>query len=731
MWPSPKSRHPRWPTWVGGGDFRRRVESALTHPATVAALGVLLLNDLLLKAIWPHSWLTGKLSDVAWLVFALPLLAFLLSFGARRNLRAKRLAFLVAYAGLPLLYAAFNTFDPVHDLIVRGISLAGGAAGSPRDATDSLVIPLAWAAALWVWRRRPAVPGAMRLRWAVLVAGVAALASVATSYPEPLYGVQDVGLNDDGVVFAHADYEMYYSLDGGVTWNTIERQLEGVVWGGKSVVTPRGSYSLDGPQVLRVNAESGPEQEVYSTEFLEQDGNMWVQKVSTEKLNEPREIADRPRGIVYDERSGNLVLAMGIQGVVVGTPAGEWPTVSVGRFEPTDFSFMAKTSLLLSDLKFWTAALALAFSMTGAALVASQHRIEDLVRAVPLALVAGFAALALGAAVFFLLPSTVSILALLVAPIVASLVIGSMPRDSAIRRFASIGIGTISVLASAVLISYFGFSDDDALSNDDLRFMAIAIAASVFAVASFVAARQQLAKYWPLAATSFLGTVALVVLVFMLWLHLGVDEALTKFAAMVLPGIAAVMIARHLAQKTARESVPCPVCGSQTLGLDRRCTSCGAASEDEEASRAESLQIDVLKQGSLGNVGSRMAAAIMDVLLLLLAVEIGLRTIGNFGLGFYSLLGNLELILSFLVFSIVYNPILVGVFTTTPGKRALKLRVVRSDGSRVGFSRAFLRELAKFGPMLLVNAFVMAFRSDRRGLHDLLADTVVVRRDGR
>ena len=114
-----------------------------------------------------------------------------------------------------------------------------------------------------------------------------------------------------------------------------------------------------------------------------------------------------------------------------------------------------------------------------------------------------------------------------------------------------------------------------------------------------------------------------------------------------------------------------------------------------------------------------------------MAVEIGLRTIGNFGLGFYSLLGNLELILSFLVFSIVYNPILVGVFTTTPGKRALKLRVVRSDGSRVGFSRAFLRELAKFGPMLLVNAFVMAFRSDRRGLHDLLADTVVVRRDGR
>ena len=131
-------------------------------------------------------------------MFAPPLLAFLLSVAARRNLRAQRLSFVLAYVGLPILYAAFNTFDPVHELIMRGISLAGGAAGSPRDATDSLVIPLAWAVALWVWRREPAAPGAMRLRWAVFVAGVAALASVATSYPETLYGVQDVGVSEDG-----------------------------------------------------------------------------------------------------------------------------------------------------------------------------------------------------------------------------------------------------------------------------------------------------------------------------------------------------------------------------------------------------------------------------------------------------------------------------------------------------------------------------------------------------
>ncbi len=401
MRPLSKPREPRWPYWAGDGDFRRRAESALTHPATVAALGVLLLNDLLLKALWPQAWLTGKLSDLAWLIFALPLLAFLLAFAVRGNLRAQRLAFLAAYVGLPLLYAAFNTFDPVHDWIMRGISLAGGAAGSPRDATDSLVIPLAWGAALWVWRREVPAAGAMRLRWAVLVAGVAALASVATSYPEPLYGVQKVGVSDDGIVFAQVDYGTYHSLDGGFTWNPIEHELGGVVWGNESVDTPRGRYTLNGPRVLRISADGAQEEAVYSTEYLEQGGNIWVQEVSTEMLDEPREISSRPLGLVYDNRSGNLVLAMGIQGVVVGTSDGAWSTVSVGRFEPTDFSFLAKTRLLLSDFKFWTAALALSVSMTAAALVISQHRVEDVVRAVPMALVVAVASLVLAAVVFF------------------------------------------------------------------------------------------------------------------------------------------------------------------------------------------------------------------------------------------------------------------------------------------------------------------------------------------
>ena len=70
--------------------FRARCASALMHPATVTAVALLLLNDLVFKSVWPGSWATGKLSDLAWVVFASPLLAFLLSFLVRRIRLGKR-----------------------------------------------------------------------------------------------------------------------------------------------------------------------------------------------------------------------------------------------------------------------------------------------------------------------------------------------------------------------------------------------------------------------------------------------------------------------------------------------------------------------------------------------------------------------------------------------------------------------------------------------------------------
>ena len=73
--------------------FRQRCASALMHPVTLGALGVLLVNDLVFKAFWPGAWVPGKLSDLAWMVFAPPVLAFVLSFattGAGRRHSERR-----------------------------------------------------------------------------------------------------------------------------------------------------------------------------------------------------------------------------------------------------------------------------------------------------------------------------------------------------------------------------------------------------------------------------------------------------------------------------------------------------------------------------------------------------------------------------------------------------------------------------------------------------------------
>ena len=359
--------------------FRRRSESALIHPATVASVALLLLNDIVFKALWPGAWLTGKLSDLAWMVFAPPLLAFLLSLLAGRNATAQRAAFLAAYAGLPLLYAAFNTFTPVHDVILRGLSLvSGGTAGSPLDVTDSIVIPLGVGIALSVWRSPIRAPEVLRLHWGLLAAGVAALASVATSYPDPDLGITEVEVRADGAVYAqnYPWYDYYYrSSNGGFTWTKVDAPERGRIQGSQSVRTPAGTYTIDGPDIL-LSRPDGRRALAYSAAYLQEEANVWVQEHATSQLD-IRKVAQRPYSIAYHDPSGNVIAALGIQGVLVGTPDGRWTPFAVGPYTPTDFSFSGKTGQLLSNPGFLAGMLALALVMTGSALLLAQYRMRD------------------------------------------------------------------------------------------------------------------------------------------------------------------------------------------------------------------------------------------------------------------------------------------------------------------------------------------------------------------
>lgn len=82
-----------------------------------------------------------------------------------------------------------------------------------------------------------------------------------------------------------------------------------------------------------------------------------------------------------------------------------------------------------------------------------------------------------------------------------------------------------------------------------------------------------------------------------------------------------------------------------------------------------------------------------------------------------------------LLLSALYYTIGVSVWSTTIGKRVFGLRVLRPDGGKAGPGRALARYFASGVSFLIlgIGYLMIAFRSDKRGLHDVICDTVVLR----
>ena len=287
-----------------------------------------------------------------------------------------------------------------------------------------------------------------------------------------------------------------------------------------------------------------------------------MQEHATARLDE-REATTAPRRIVYDERSGNLIAAMGIQGVVVGTPDGAWTRHAVGRYSPVDFSFPNKTGLLLSNSGFWAAALALSMSMTGIALVLSQYRREDL----PLRAVVALATVALLIVPPIVLVATglghllqLNLLIVLwswpfmiLALIGGAIALGFVLKEGGAGKSLGLAVGTLSLLTAEALLLAFGGSDADSFSDYSIAdystgLILLAIPAFVLGVAVLVISGREL-RHWHVVIPTFLGMNVLVVLAFMLWLHLGIALALAQVSAIVLAALAALVLVGYIKRK--------------------------------------------------------------------------------------------------------------------------------------------------------------------------------------
>ena len=148
-------------------------------------------------------------------------------------------------------------------------------------------------------------------------------------------------------------------------------------------------------------------------------------------------------------------------------------------------------------------------------------------------------------------------------------------------------------------------------------------------------------------------------------------------------------------------------------------------------STPEGVDLELL----LAGVGSRFASAIVDfviqsVLLAAFAIlTLGLGTFGGGGLGF-----TIFTVLSFLLFAgydIAFEVLASG---RTPGKRLNGLRVVRDNGSPIGFLTSSVRNVLRLVDLLptayLVGIVSILVTSKNQRLGDLAAGTLVVRERG-
>ena len=87
----------------------------------------------------------------------------------------------------------------------------------------------------------------------------------------------------------------------------------------------------------------------------------------------------------------------------------------------------------------------------------------------------------------------------------------------------------------------------------------------------------------------------------------------------------------------------------------------------------------------------------------------------------------LTLTLSLLAFVVAYSVWMHGKWGQTLGKMALGMKVVRVDGSPLGYGGAFLRWIGSLlSAIILGIGYIMAgLRTDKRALHDFIAGSRV------
>jgi len=154
--------------------------------------------------------------------------------------------------------------------------------------------------------------------------------------------------------------------------------------------------------------------------------------------------------------------------------------------------------------------------------------------------------------------------------------------------------------------------------------------------------------------------------------------------------------------ESAAATMPCPSCGQSAAADAGFCPGCGR----------------VLSGVEYAGFWMRFAAYIIDfIILFVVGIVLAIAVGGTSGAALQFAVG------------IVYT---IGFWIAegaTPGKMALGIKITTVDGDDIDFGRALLRYVGYIASaiILLIGYFMIAFTGQKRGLHDYIAGTVVIK----
>jgi hypothetical protein len=313
-----------------------RKPDILFHPIVLGTMFLYFANNFLFQRLWP-SQLTGKISDFAWLFFT-PIVACSIALWIipPQVVRKKNIDGFI-WLTIALFFTVVKIVPLANIFIVGTIEKSFGFPITlVFDPTDLWAL-LSLLMSFYFWRTMKGFSRRASLSKSLLALSLVALLTIADAAAED-YGISCFEAKD-GAIIASSAYADYVSVNGGETWNSnneptvchqnayaVAQYLE------VSSKTFRARFIPGKPIELSVNG--GKSWEVgYKLEL-----NTQAQQAYYQKFHEGNSIfREGPLDAIIDLHSGNLLFAMGHEGVLLRKPDRTWEWVGVGAYQKVDY----------------------------------------------------------------------------------------------------------------------------------------------------------------------------------------------------------------------------------------------------------------------------------------------------------------------------------------------------------------------------------------------------------